>query len=555
MSWLRAIIGIALAVAGLLPPRGSFGANAASDEAPSGAPGAVIDLMSPQGVALVRGNWRYSDIKIVETEFRAAGADGQPGTRPVRTYDFTPHAGAADFDDSSWEIVAPEALARRRSNGRLAFNWYRIGLTVPERVGDFDTAGSTLVFETSVDDYAEVWVDGELPRAAGQNGGSVIKGWNAANRLVVGRGLRPGQKIQLAVFGMNGPVSDPPTNYIWMRTAKLELYRHRHEPRALAPHEVNIDVLRVDAAIDEIVPLNPKLYKLADGFQFTEGPLWVPEGFLLFSDPNANRIYKYVPDGQVTVFRDRSGYQGDDVGRYRQPGSNGLALDGDGRLTINEHGNRRVTRLERDGSLTVVADRYDGKRLNSPNDLVYRADGSLYFTDPPFGLPAVFDDPGKELSFSGVYRRNGNGVELLANDMKGPNGIAFSPDERFLYVANWDVENKIIMRYEVGADGRLKNGTTFFDMNGAPGEDALDGLKVDQHGNVYSSGPGGIWILSAAGQHLGTLRTPHLPANMAWGDADGRTLYLTARTGLYRIRLNVAGAGLRWLRGSREKER
>jgi sugar lactone lactonase YvrE len=187
--------------------------------------------------------------------------------------------------------------------------------------------------------------------------------------------------------------------------------------------------------MDEIVGPNPKIFKLAEGFQITEGPVWVRDGgYLLFSDPNANTQYKYTSGGVLSVFRTPSGYAGADIAEYGQPGSNGLTLDREGRLTINEHGNRRVTRIEKDGSLTVLADRFDGKRLNSPNDLVYRSDGTLYFTDPPFGLPKFFGDPRKELPFSGVYSLRDGKLRLLATELTGPNGIAFSPDEKFLYV-------------------------------------------------------------------------------------------------------------------------
>jgi gluconolactonase len=200
-----------------------------------------------------------------------------------------------------------------------------------------------------------------------------------------------------------------------------------------------------------------------------------------------------------------------------------------------------VTRLEKDGRLTVLADRYEGKRLNSPNDLVHKSDGSLYFTDPPFGLPKFYDDPRKELPYSGVFRLAGGTLQLVSKDLIGPNGLAFSPDEKYLYVDNWDVKKKVVMRYEVNSDGTLSNGRIFFDMTGAPGEEALDGLKVDQRGNLYVSGPGGLWIISSEGKHLGTIKAPKLPANFAWGDEDGRTLYMTARTGLYRMRLNIPG--------------
>jgi gluconolactonase len=230
-----------------------------------------------------------------------------------------------------------------------------------------------------------------------------------------------------------------------------------------------------------------------------------------------------------------------DIGEYGQPGSNGLTLDGQGRLTINEHGNHRVTRLEKNGQLTVLADRYDGKRLNSPNDLVYRSDGTLYFTDPPFGLPKFFEDRRKELPFSGVYCVRNGELKLVSKSLSGPNGLAFSPDEKYLYVDNWDEKRKVILRYEVRPDGSLTNEMTFFDATADPGEDAWDGLKVDVNGNVYASGPGGLWILSPEGKHLGTISGPEHPHNMAWGGDDNRTLYLAAQTGLYRIHLNIAG--------------
>jgi gluconolactonase len=504
-------------------------------------PEAIIDLATGEGVRIVKGEWRYSDTKIVEVDFTAADANGQPGDKSNKAYDFSPHAGAVDFDDAKWEVIPPATLDQRRSAGRLAFNWYRIKITVPDRVGDFDPVGSTLVFTTSVDDYAEIWVDGEIPRATAQSGGSVIKGWNAENRLIIARDIKPGQKIQLAIFGINGPISNPPTNYIYMRYAKLEFHKAPTGPMALTPQEVNVEVVRLDPEIDAIVPTNPKIFKLAEGFQFTEGPIWMQNGDFLFSDPNANKIYKYAADGALSILKNKSGYSGDDIAEYGQPGSNGLTLDPQGRLTINEHGNRRVTRIEKDGTITVLADRFEGKRLNSPNDLVYRSDGTLFISDPPFGLPKFYDDPRKELPYSGVFALYHGRMKLVSTDLKGPNGIAFSPDEKYLYVGNWDPEKKVVMRYEVNADATLSNGRVFFDMTSAPGEDAIDGIKVDQRGNLYVSGPGGLWVISAQGKHLGTIKAPRHPHNLAWGGEDGKTLYLTAQSAIYRMALNIPG--------------
>ncbi len=559
------LVGLSL-VGGYLQSKPSSAANETNASIPNSKPEAIVDLATSDGVQTVKGTWRYSDTRIIEIDFKAAGADNQPTGAPVKTYDYSPHAGGADFDDANWEVIDPTTLSKRRGNGKLGFNWYRIRLTIPYRVGDFDPTGSTAVFETSLDDYAEIWVDGELSRALGQSGGSVISGWNAANRLIVGRNVRPGQQIQLAIFGINGPLSNPPTNFIWMRYARLSFYKGSMSPVALTPSEVNVEVVRVDPALNQIVGPNPKIYKLAEGFKFTEGPVWVNKngGFLLFSDPNSNTIYKYKPNGnepgELSVFRTPSGYSGADIAEYGQPGSNGLTLDPQGRLTINQHGNHRVVRVENDGSDTVLADSYQTKRLNSPNDLVFRSDGTLFFTDPPFGFPKLFQDTRKQLPFSGVFSIYKGKLQLVSEDLSGPNGIALSPDEKYLYVGNWPraitgqipragdnpvselgEKGKVIFRYEVQSDGTLKNGKLFFDFTQASGEDGLDGIKVDVQGNLYVSAPGGLWVISPEGKHLGTIIAPRHVHNMAWGDEDGKTLYLCARSGLYRMRLNVAG--------------
>ncbi|MBS1851546.1 MAG: SMP-30/gluconolactonase/LRE family protein [Acidobacteria bacterium] len=516
---------------------------------PFGRPDAVVDLATREGAALVEGQWRYHEVKIVDAESKSVGLDLRPtGSQTIQTYDYTPHAGGTDFDDSTWETIAANTLDQRRSTSKVCFNWYRIQITIPEKIANYSTAGSTVAFEIVVDDYAEVWVEGKLPRVLGQTGGPVGKGFNAPNRVILTRNAQPGQKIQLAVFGGNGPISSSPLNFIWVRTATLDFYK---SPR-VALSETVAQVIRKDPELDEIVPAEAKIEKLAGGFLFTEGPVWVPkseenDGYLLFSDPNNNTIYRWTQDGQLSIYMSKSGYSGFDIGEYGQPGSNGLTRDGEGRLTINQHGNRRVVRQERNGQLTVLADRYEGKRLNSPNDLVYKSDGALYFTDPPFGLPKFYDDPRRELPYSGVFRVSADGkqIKLLTSELKGPNGLAFSPDEKYFYVDNWDVDRKVILRYEVQADGGLANGRVFFDMTSAAGEDALDGMKVDGKGNLYVSGPGGLWIISPAGKHLGTIIGPEHPHNFAWGDDDGKTLYLCAKSGLYRIRLKIAGSPLR----------
>jgi gluconolactonase len=531
---------VAVAIA-LLPGGARNAAAQATQDVPAARAEAIVDLTTTDGLRLVQGRWRYADARIVEADHRSVGPDLRPSGAPNRTHDISPKAGGLAFDDSTWESFDGPDLVGRRTNGRLAFGWYRIGVTIPERVGALDPTGATVVFEIVVDDYAEIWVDGRLTPVLGQTGGQLIKGWNAPNRVVLTRDARPGQRIQIAVFGANGPLSEPPPNYVWVRSATLDFYKAA-APGRIAPVSVVVDWK--DPGIDGLVPRPATVEKLAGGFSFVEGPVWVRDGgYLLFSDPNENAIYRWSPDGQVSLWRTKSGYAGVDIAEYRQPGSNGLALDAEGRVTINQHGNRRVLRVERNGSLTVLADRFQGKRLNSPNDLVYKSDGSLYITDPPFGLPKVFGDPRKELPHSGVYRVRNGQVDLLTAELTGPNGIAFSPDEKYLYVGNWDPARNVIMRYEVTPDGLLADGRVFFDITRkVPGDDAWDGIKVDAHGNVYAAGPEGIYVLSPSARHLGTIRTPEHVANFTFGDDDGRSLYITATTGLYRMRMLVPGA-------------
>lgn len=498
----------------------------------------TLDLATREGVAAVQGTWRTHDARLVEVAFRAVGPDRKPGTVPNRTLDVEPAAGAGGFDDSTWPVIDPATLDARRAAGKVCFEWYRFHGTLPERVNGVPVAGATVVFEVTVDDYAEVWVDGQLPRELGQSGGTVAAGFNVPNRVVIMRDARPGQAFDVAVFGINGPISAAPENYVWVRSAKLGFHI---EPHAVTPASVAVTVDRLDPALDAIVPAGATLEKLAEGFLFGEGPVWAGDGTLLFSDPNGNRIYRWSERDGMSVFREQSGYAGADVALYGQPGSNGLTLDPQGHLIVCEHGNRRVSRLLPDGSERVLADRFGGRRLNSPNDVVCRSDGAVFFTDPPFGLPEFHADPRRELDFTGVFCLRGDELTVVSRDLRGPNGLAFSPDERTLYVTNWDEAHKVVMRWDVAKDGTARNGRVFFDMGAAPEPEALDGMKVDRKGNLYVSGPGGVWILSEDGRHLGTIRGPELPANFAWGDADARTLYFTARTGLYRMRLGIPG--------------
>ncbi len=298
----------------------------------------------------------------------------------------------------------------------------------------------------------------------------------------------------------------------------------------LATLEGGDDVeFRLEPAYPLFSRLVPTLERLASGFGFTEGPVWRGDD-LLFSDiPNSRTIrYRPLPEGgEITTFRHPTG------------NANGLTLDHDGRLLACEHSGRRVARIDATGRVETLADRYDGKRLNSPNDVVVRSDGSIFFTDPPYGLP--HQSEGKELPFNGVYRIDPDGrLHLLVDDFERPNGLAFSPDERTLYVD--DSARFHIRAFDVAADGSLTRGRVWAELKPRDGEAGVpDGMKVDQEGNVYCTGPNGVWIFDPNARFLGRIVLPEVPANLAWGDSDWRTLYLTAQTSLYRLRLRVPG--------------
>jgi len=304
-------------------------------------------------------------------------------------------------------------------------------------------------------------------------------------------------------------------------------------------------VVRNAAGLDALIAADATFEKLSEGHAWVEGPVWSRRGgFLLFSDIPNNVVFKWAPGGSVSEFLKPAGYTGAAAFTGREPGSNGLTFDAEGRLVLCQHGDRRVTRREPDGAMTVLAERYEGKRLNSPNDLVFHSSGALYFTDPPYGLPERWDDPGKELPFQGVYRRAPDGsLTLLTKELNAPNGIAFSPDEKTLYVAQSDPKRPIWMAYPVKADGTLDSGRVLHDTSAALKEKRPglpDGLKVDERGNLWATGPGGVWILAPDGTHLGTIDTGVPTANVAWGD-DGRVLYITANTAVWRVRTKTKG--------------
>jgi gluconolactonase len=303
---------------------------------------------------------------------------------------------------------------------------------------------------------------------------------------------------------------------------------------------------RIDSRLDRIVPRDARVERLAEGFDWSEGPVWDRRGgFLLFSDVPQNTVFKWQQGKGVSVFLKPSGYTGT-APRGGEPGSNGLVMDPQGRLVLCQHGDRRVARLEEDRTFKTLADRYQGKRFNSPNDGVFKSNGDLYFTDPPYGLEGLNKDPAKELEWNGVYQISASdgSVTLLTKEMSFPNGIAFSPDEKTLYVANSDPKKAIWMAFPVKEDGTVGEGRVFADVTSSVGskKGLPDGMKVDQAGNLFATGPGGVLIFASDGTHLGTLATGEATANCGWGE-DGTVLYITADMYLGRIKLTTKGMG------------
>ena len=327
---------------------------------------------------------------------------------------------------------------------------------------------------------------------------------------------------------------------------------------AAASASTPLKVDRLDPALDRIIPAGARLERISTGYQWIEGPVWT-HGSLYFAEIRSNSIRKWTPGAGASIFLQPSGYKGSAPYGGPESGSNGMTLDARGRLTVAGHAQRDVFRFESlspTATQTILADRYQGKRLNSPNDLVYRSDGSLYFTDPPYGLPKQNDsDPTKELKVNGVYRipnaleqKPGSApdraaLQLIISDLPRPNGIAFSPDEKYLYVDNSEPK-KQWWRYRVLPDGKVTDAKLLYDATSDPRLGGPDGMKVDAQGNIYSAGPGGVWIFSPEGKHLGTIVMPERTANLAWGPPDRKTLYIVASTSIYRVRLNIPGEPL-----------
>lgn len=306
-------------------------------------------------------------------------------------------------------------------------------------------------------------------------------------------------------------------------------------------------VARLDPRLDEILPANARMEVLSEGYDWAEGPVWMPEdgGFLLFSDVPRNVVYRWKEGEEVRIYLRPSGYTRARP-RGGEPGSNGLVRDPDGSLVLMQHGDRRVARLTQEGwTYETLADGYEGKAFNSPNDGAYSKAGDLYFTDPPYGLEGNVDDPARQLDFQGVYKLAAAGkLTLLTKELSRPNGIALSADEKVLYVNNSDPKHAVCVAFPINDDGTLGQGRTFFDLTDQAGKlpGLPDGLKVDVKGNVFATGPGGVLIFGPDGKHLGTLDTGVATANCGWGD-DGSTLYITADSYLVRIKTKTKGTG------------
>jgi len=305
------------------------------------------------------------------------------------------------------------------------------------------------------------------------------------------------------------------------------------------------EIIREDPKIDELIAPDARVEVVSCCFEWAEGPVWIKEGgYLLFSDIPRNSIMKWKEGEGVSLFMKPSGYTG--VAPYGpEPGSNGLVLDPQGRLVLCEHGDRRVSVLYWDGGKRTLVDSYEGKRLNSPNDAVFASNGDLYFTDPPYGLPKQWDDPRRELDFCGVYRLSRDGkLALLTKELSRANGIALSPDEKTLYVANSDPKRAIWMAFPIQPDGSLGPGRVLADVTNLVGKlpGLPDGMKVDRQGNLWATGPGGVHIMTPEGKRLGRISTGERTANCAWGD-DGSTLYITADMYLCRVKTRTKGLG------------
>jgi len=470
-------------------------------------PDAVVDLRTTHGAALVGGVWRYRDADLVAIDSPSVGPDLVPSGPPVRTLDVAPHAEGADHDDSGWEVLAPPAVEARRGRGRVCAAWYRIAVTLPERVGGFAVAGSTVVFEVVVDDYAEVWVDGRLPTAPGQVGGGVVGGFNVPNRVVVASDAVPGRRIVLAVFAMNGPVSASPRNALWIRSATLDLYR---AGRARVARDVPAAVTRTGPAVDTLLPPGAVAEQVAEGFDAIAGLVVAPDGAVLVSAGGAHAVHRWTPDGQIGVARAKGG-------------AAGLALDAAGRLTVCEPDAGRVVRVEPHGNLTILA-----SDLDAPRHLAHGAGGVLWIGGR--GLHRV-DAAAPAAAAAGA----GTGADApwqpvgpfaptvrVAAEPGDVAALAADPGGGALHAAEGDR----VLRFAVDGAGRLGDPETAWREDGSV-------TALLAAGDAVAVGvPSGVRLRAPHGAELGAVRLPAPAVALARG---GGALFAATDTALYRI--------------------
>ena len=492
------------------------------------------------GAALVGGQWRYADARVEEIDFveRRAGRAGP--ARPRRRAEphlrrRAPRRGARLRRLRLARRSPPaetHAPPRRRP---------RVLQLVPHR-GDDPRAGRRLRphrLRPSCSRSSSTTTPrcGSTASCRSRWATPAARSSAASTRPTAScspRDARPGERFTIAVFGINGPISASPRNYIWMRTATLDFYA-ADRAAAAEPAELEVAPTRGSTRSSRRARV---LERVAGGFEFTEGPLWSPDGALLFSSPNTNVIYRLDPTaGRVTVFRSKSGYAGVDIGRYHQPGSNGLTFDPQGRLTMCQHGNRRVLRVNPHGDTTVLADRYDGRRLNSPNDLVYRSDGTLYFTDPPFGLPDGVRRPGEGAAVQRRLRASATATcRSSPTSCAGPTASPSRPTSATCTSATGTPTRKVVMRYDARRRGRLRRGPLRHDRRARRGRDRRHQGRP-RAATSTSAAPAASGSSRPTASSSALLELPEAPHNLAWGDADGRALYVTALTSIYRLRL------------------
>jgi len=500
-------------------------------------PDAIVDLQTEAGAARVGVTWRWSDTRVVTVRDVAVGADLGPSGPPVRTLDILPHAQSPAYDDSDWEVLAAADTYRRLGGGRVSFLWYRFAITLPAAVDGVPVQGCTAVLEMTVDDYAEVWVDGELPRALGDVGGGVVAGFNAPSRVVLTRAAHAGQQFSVAVFAFNGPVSASPRNYVWVRTATLSLFTAERarvgQDAALRVHDFG--------GLSATIGLTAALERLATGFTAPRAALW-DAGGVLVSTPATGALYRWSAAGRVTLVRVTNGVPGAPAGHLREPGTGGLALDPQQRLLLCQRGHGRVLRVNAHGDTTVVLDCCDGLPLAPPWDVCARADGTVYVSAPgtvePGDRGPRARGGGPPLA-TGVLGVGAAGAFVVDADMAAPHGLALSPDGRTLYAADGLAPR--VMCWPLDSDGRARApGRYLVDLSGLHDDGhagGVEGLAVDSAGTVLACTSAGLWVLAPDGRPLGLLDLPEQPRGVTLGGDDGRTAFVTAGSSLYRLPL------------------